>query len=463
MANLVLGPMLRHVSDTTATIWVETDAACTVEVLGHRASTFTVADHHYALVIVEGLTPGTITPYRGPPRRRDVLAAARRAVPGQRDPHPRWRAAADPVRFVPHRRAARTPVVARVRSRRPGPRRRCRLGPRTADAASSHPTNGPTCSCSSATRSTPTTRRRRPAPRSPDGAATSSDDDRYPPLDDVADFEEYTWLYHEAWLPEVERWMLSVVPSAMIFDDHDMIDDWNTSSSWLDDIRRQPWWKDRAVGGFMSYWVYQHLGNLSPKEIRAEGMLDTFVGLGDATDRPDGVGGGGGASVGRARRLPVQLLPRPRPGEAGRDRQSHRAGAGTRREERWSTTTSGRGSSSTPTSNASTSCWRRPYRCNMPGGLHDLEQWNERLCNGAWGKPFASARRADPPRRRPRGLVGVPRQLSSLDGPRPRRRHAACAARSRSAGDGDDPVRRRALQLPITRLGSPTSPVVRRR
>ena len=31
-------------------------------------------------------------------------------------------------------------------------------------------------------------------------------------LDDVADFEEYTWLYHEAWLPEVERWMLSVVP-----------------------------------------------------------------------------------------------------------------------------------------------------------------------------------------------------------------------------------------------------------
>ena len=102
-------------------------------------------------------------------------------------------------------------------------------------------------------------------------------------LDDVADFEEYTWLYHEAWLSEVERWMLSVVPSAMIFDDHDMIDDWNTSSSWVDDIRRQPWWHEHVIGGLVSYWVYQHLGNLSPAEIRAEGMLDQFIGLGDAT------------------------------------------------------------------------------------------------------------------------------------------------------------------------------------
>ena len=109
------------------------------------------------------------------------------------------------------------------------------------------------------------------------------DDDRYPGLDDVADFEEYTWLYHEAWLPEVERWMFSVVPSAMIFDDHDMIDDWNTSKSWLEEIRRKPWWHDRVIGGLMSYWVYQHLGNLSPSEIRAEGMLQRFVELGDAT------------------------------------------------------------------------------------------------------------------------------------------------------------------------------------
>jgi hypothetical protein len=25
----------------------------------------------------------------------------------------------------------------------------------------------------------------------------------------------------------------------------------------------------------------------------------------------------------------------------------------------------------------------------MPGGIHDLEQWDERVANGAWGRPFA--------------------------------------------------------------------------
>ena len=48
--DLVLGPMLRYVSQTEATIWVETSRACQVEILGRRARTFEVAGHHYALV-----------------------------------------------------------------------------------------------------------------------------------------------------------------------------------------------------------------------------------------------------------------------------------------------------------------------------------------------------------------------------------------------------------------------------
>src|SRR5215213_2649585 len=63
MPALVLGPVLRHVAQRTATVWVETDRACTVEVLGHREPTFHVAGHHYALVCVHGLAPGTSTPY----------------------------------------------------------------------------------------------------------------------------------------------------------------------------------------------------------------------------------------------------------------------------------------------------------------------------------------------------------------------------------------------------------------
>src|SRR4051794_38944023 len=60
---LVLGPLLRHVDPVSATVWVETDRPCEVEVLGRRARTFCVAGHHYALVVVEGLAPGSTTPY----------------------------------------------------------------------------------------------------------------------------------------------------------------------------------------------------------------------------------------------------------------------------------------------------------------------------------------------------------------------------------------------------------------
>ena len=40
--ELVLGPLLRYVSETEATVWVEADAPCEVEILGRREPTFTV-------------------------------------------------------------------------------------------------------------------------------------------------------------------------------------------------------------------------------------------------------------------------------------------------------------------------------------------------------------------------------------------------------------------------------------
>ena len=49
----------------------------------------------------------------------------------------------------------------------------------------------------------------------------------------MADFEEYTRLYREAWADPVVRWVLSTVPVSMIFDDHDVRDDWNTSAAWV--------------------------------------------------------------------------------------------------------------------------------------------------------------------------------------------------------------------------------------
>ena len=62
--GLLLGPALRHVSDTTALIWVQTENACTVEVLGCSARTFEVQGYHFALVLVTGLTPDSVTEYQ---------------------------------------------------------------------------------------------------------------------------------------------------------------------------------------------------------------------------------------------------------------------------------------------------------------------------------------------------------------------------------------------------------------
>jgi len=63
MASLVLGPMLRHVDATSATVWVETSDPCEVSVLSATQRTFRVGDRHYALVTIEGLGPGTSTDY----------------------------------------------------------------------------------------------------------------------------------------------------------------------------------------------------------------------------------------------------------------------------------------------------------------------------------------------------------------------------------------------------------------
>nr|WP_269205161.1 alkaline phosphatase D family protein [Motilibacter aurantiacus] len=90
---------------------------------------------------------------------------------------------------------------------------------------------------------------------------------------EINSFDEYTWLYEKTWSHPSLRWLLSTVPSAMILDDHDLRDDWNTSAAWREHMSAQPWWKERVVGAFGSYWVYQHLGNLSPDELEASPVL----------------------------------------------------------------------------------------------------------------------------------------------------------------------------------------------
>ena len=89
------GPLLRYAGETEATVWVETDAPCEVEVLGcARARRSASHGHHYALVHVTRARARRDDAVRGAARRRAGLAAAgqrrsRRAC--IRTPRPRRR------------------------------------------------------------------------------------------------------------------------------------------------------------------------------------------------------------------------------------------------------------------------------------------------------------------------------------------------------------------------------------
>lgn len=73
----------------------------------------------------------------------------------------------------------------------------------------------------------------------------------------------------------------------MIFDDHDIRDDWNTSAQWRREMARLPWWPARISGGLASYWIYQHLGNLSPRERANDELWAQIVGAQEAGEHRD--------------------------------------------------------------------------------------------------------------------------------------------------------------------------------
>ena len=64
---LVLGPVLRYVDDSSATVWARTSTAAVVSVerAGRTWSAPTVAVHgsHYALVVLDGLLAGSDDTY----------------------------------------------------------------------------------------------------------------------------------------------------------------------------------------------------------------------------------------------------------------------------------------------------------------------------------------------------------------------------------------------------------------
>ncbi|MDX6671834.1 MAG: hypothetical protein QOI91_2197 [Solirubrobacteraceae bacterium] len=385
MPELILGPALRYVSETEATVWVETGGPCEVEVTTgraaggahHTARTFEVAGHHYALVVVRGLAPGIEHPYSvrldgdlAWPLPGDVFPpCAIRTLPGDGGP---IRLAFGSCRVsLPHHepytlRKDQDPrgreidalyaMTRRMRNQdaEQWPHAMLWLGDQVyADEVS------------------PRTRAFIASRRPPESA----------PRGEVADFEEYTRLYRESWSDPSLRWLLSTVSNSMIWDDHDVHDDWNTSAAWLAQMRAKPWWDTRITGAIMSYWVYQHLGNLSPAHLQEDELFRLASEGGDITKRLRGFALHADRETEGTRwsycrdfgstRLVVMDSRAGRVLEEGGRRMVD--------DEEWEWISD----------HARGECDHLLLGTSLPWllapAMHDLEAWNEAVCGGAWG------------------------------------------------------------------------------
>jgi hypothetical protein len=380
MPELVLGPVLRHVGVDDATIWVETDSPCEVEILGRTARTFGVQGHHYAIVVIDGLEPGSETDYVV------ALDGERRwPEPGSEFPPSAIRTLAPggPIRIhfgscrvaLPHQPPYTLPkddhdegleqdalyAVALRMLEHPSsewPHLLLMVGDQVyVDEGS-------------------------PAVRE---WIRSRRDTSQPPGEEVADFEEYTRLYRESWGDPVVRWLFSTVSTAMVIDDHDMHDDWNISRSWSDEMLQHEWWRERIVAGLASYWIYQHIGNLSPDHLQrneqyrqVRELEDGWPVLSRFANEVDERGAAIRWSFVReldgARLIVLD------------DRTGRELDEGKRRiigNEEWEWLVEQAGDAKDHLLIATSD----PYL--LTPALHFLEGWNERVCGGAWGERAA--------------------------------------------------------------------------
>jgi hypothetical protein len=173
----------------------------------------------------------------------------------------------------------------------------------------------------------------------------------------------------------------------MIFDDHDVHDDWNISAAWRRDYQAKPWWEDRIRGAYMSYWIYQHLGNLSPEELAKNELWrqvrepgDAAAVLGDfavrADQRAEGIHWSFRRSLPGVRVVVIDS----RSGRVLEDGTRLVVG-----EAEWQWVTE-----------SVSGDWNHVVLATslpllLPQGIHDLEAWNEAVCGGAWGQRSARA------------------------------------------------------------------------
>jgi hypothetical protein len=371
-----VGPLLRHVGKTDATIWVETDQPCEVEVLGSSADTFEVEGHHFAVVCVQDLDPEAEHSY-------DVRLDGTRAWPpaDYEFPWPR-------IRLMPCNGTLRLLFGS------------CRA------SAPHHPPYTfqrwwhPKGKGIDVLRTYGMRMLRQPSALWPDALLMMGDQlyadqvndtikelvaDRKVhadgPVEVLEDFEEYCIGYWDAWTDPIVRWMLSTIPTAMIFDDHEINDKWNTSKAWLDEKRQTDWYETRITGGLMAYWIYQHLGNLSPAELAKD---ETFQQITESRQGSNAVrqlakdaeSGRGTSRFSMCRELgPARLIV----ADSRTGRQLQQGQRLIMSDAEWEWINSQINGEYEYLLFASSLPFLLPY------GMHHIEAWSEAVTDGAWG------------------------------------------------------------------------------
>jgi hypothetical protein len=383
MPELIVGPMLRYLGEREATVWVETDGPCEVEILGQSARTFEVYGHHYGIVALRDLEPGTTYEYA-------VALDGEAAWPNPDDDLPASRIRTfDPdgpfdISFgscrvaVPHE-----PPYTLTKTEHPEGKEVDALRVLAREMIDNPEGRWPHLLLMLgdqvyADEGAPETRE----------FIRSRRDTSKEPGEEIADFEEYTRLYWESWRDPVARWLFSTVSTSMTIDDHDVRDDWNISRSWLDEMRAKPWWHERIVGAYMSYWLYQHLGNLSPQELEEDATYPRVREVeGDAGDivrkyaenadkHRDGARWSFHRDLGANRVIVMDS-------RAGRVLDEGRRSIFDESEWEWI-----RDQAEGEFDNLIIAT-SDPYL--LSHGMHYAEAWSERVCDGAWGPLAAKA------------------------------------------------------------------------
>jgi hypothetical protein len=315
---------------------VETDTACEVEVLDHRAKTFEVFGHHYAIVCLDDLEPGKTYEYEV-------------ALDGET----RW---PEPDSDFP---------ASRIRTYSPD-------GPFDISFGS----------CRVA------------LPHEPPYTLSREQDERGMETDalhvlatEMLRSPEERWphlllllgdqAYADEGAPQTREFIRSRRDTSK--PPYEAVAD-------FEEMRAQPWWHERIVGAFMAYWLYQHLGNLSPQGL---GEIETYRRVQDAAgdageivreyaaraDRDrDGVRWSFHRDLGRNRVILIDS-------RVGRVLEEGHRSIFDDHEWEW-IRDQAKGNFDHLLIATSD-----PYL--LAHGMHWAEVWSEQVCNGVWGKPAA--------------------------------------------------------------------------